>query len=484
MSVLEGLKPERVFHYFERICEIPHGSRNTKQISDYLVDFARNHNLSYVQDESNNVIIRKEASAGYENAVGVILQGHCDMVCEKKAGSDHDFEKDPLKLGVDGDFIFAEDTTLGGDNGIAVAYMLAILEDDTLAHPSLECVITTDEEIGLLGATALDASLLKGRRMINLDSESEESIWVSCAGGMTSNCEIPITRAQGTGIRFEVVIDGLTGGHSGAEIDKNRANSNIVLGRFLYGLGQRIDYALIDAEGGLKDNAIPRLSRTSIVVGEDGVETLLSYTKQLELELKNEYKNTDDGIRITVTKEETGEFEVLSPMSREKLVFFLMNVPNGIQKMSGSIEGLVETSCNLGVFSMPVIDDYIFGVLSVRSSVGSAKNALGDRICYLTEFLGGEYGVDGAYPAWEYRDISPLRELMVKTYEDMYQKQPEVVAIHAGLECGIFYDRLDQLDCVSIGPNMEDIHTSEERLSISSTERVYEYLLKVLAAMK
>lgn len=484
MSILAGIKPERVFYYFEKICQIPHGSGNTKQISDYLVDFSKAHNLSYIQDGSNNVIIRKAASSGYEDAVGVILQGHCDMVCEKKAGSAHDFEKDPLQLEVDGDFISAKDTTLGGDDGVAVAYMLAILEDDTLVHPALECVITTDEEIGLLGANALDASVLKGRRLINLDSEEEGSIWVSCAGGMTANCTIPVTRSKVEGICLEVVIDGLSGGHSGAEIDKNRANSNLLMGRFLYGLGQCVRYALKSAEGGQKDNAIPRLSKALVVVEEEDMEAVISHASQLELKLKKEFKNTDDGIRLTVNKKDTGEFYVLSPVSREKLTFFLMNVANGIQKMSGSIAGLVETSCNLGIFSMPSDEESMFASLSVRSSVGSAKKALGDRICYLTEFLGGDYSVKGDYPAWEYRENSPLRDRMVKVYEEMYRKEPEVVAIHAGLECGLFYDRLDQLDCVSIGPDMKDIHTSEEKLSISSTASVYKYLLKVLAELK
>ena len=280
------------------------------------------------------------------------------------------------------------------------------------------------------------------------------------------------------------MIEGLLGGHSGAEIDKNRANANLLLGRFLYGLEQKMNFGLMEAEGGLKDNAIPRTSRAVLVVDEADAQTLAEHAAKLEAELKKEYEGTDEGITIAVTMQDPGEFEVLSPVSREKVIFFLMNVPNGIQKMSGSIDGLVETSCNLGIFSMPVNDTYMFAVSSVRSSVGSAKNALGDRICYLTEFLGGEYGVEGDYPAWEYREDSPLRDLMVRIYEKMYDKKPQVVAIHAGLECGLFYDRLEGLDCVSIGPDMKDIHTSEEKLSISSAARVYEYLLNVLAASK
>lgn len=484
MSVLEGLKPERVFYYFERLTQIPHGSRNTKAISDYIAAFAVGHGLPYRQDESNNVIISKPASPGYEGAVGVILQGHMDMVCEKRPDVEHDFERDALKLRVDGDSVTASGTTLGGDNGIAVAYMLAILEDGTLMHPALECVFTTDEEIGLLGAYALDMSVLKGRRMINLDSEEEGSIWVSCAGGMTAQCEIPVTRAQAQGCCAGLEISGLLGGHSGTEINKNRANATVLMGRFLYELSQRMEFCLIEAEGGRKDNAIPRATSASIVVEPHRLGELEQFAAAFQKALRNEYLHSDEGIAVSVEARGEGTYTVLSPVSREKVIFFLMNVPNGVQKMSGSIEGLVETSCNLGVFSMPEQDDVMFACSSVRSSVESARDALGEKLCYLTEFLGGEYHVEGAYPAWEYRESSPLRELMVKVYESMYQKKPEVVAIHAGLECGLFYDRIGGLDCVSIGPDMRDVHTSEEALSVSSTERVYRYLLEVLAAMK
>ena len=265
MAVLSGLKPEKVFYYFEELCKIPHGSGNTKEISDFLVAFAKERNLEVYQDDYNNVIIYKKASAGYEDAPVTILQGHCDMVAEKTPESSHDFRKDGLKLLVEGDFITADQTTLGGDDGIAVAYMMAILDDDTLKHPALECVITTDEEIGLLGAKDLDASVLKGKYMINLDSEEEGYLWISCAGGQTGISEIPVSYQDVEGEVLEVVIDGLVGGHSGAEIDKNRANANKLMGRFLYELGQKVTFALVDLEGGTKDNAITRKSRAVLV---------------------------------------------------------------------------------------------------------------------------------------------------------------------------------------------------------------------------
>ena len=482
MGVLTGLQPERVFYYFEELTKIPHGSGNTKEISDYLAAFAAEHGLAWEQDASNNIIIRKAASAGYENAPTVILQGHCDMVCEKKPGSAHDFSKDPLKLGVDGDEIYAEDTTLGGDDGIAVAYMMAILEDDTLAHPALEAVVTTDEEIGLLGAAALDTSSLKGKMLLNLDSEEEGILTVSCAGGMTSVMKLPVRRDEVAGVQYRVEITGLVGGHSGAEIDKNRSNANILMGRLLHGLNLRMDYALAELEGGSKDNAITRNCAAEIVI--DGAEesVMQEYLQELQGQLRGEYRGSDDGITINVQKMGSGAAPALNPASMQKVLFFLMNLPNGVQKMSAQIPGLVETSLNLGILKLE--PDCLTAVSSVRSSVGSAKDALGERLEYLTEFLGGEYHAEGAYPAWEYRADTPLQKLAVSAYEELFGKTPKVEAIHAGLECGLFYEKIPGLDSISFGPDMKDIHTTEERLSISSTERTYRYLLKILEKIR
>ena len=449
MSVLAGLRPERVFYYFEELCRIPHGSGNTKEVSDYLVQFARDHELSWYQDASNNVIIRRPASKGCELAPTVILQGHCDMVCEKKPGSSHDFTKDGLELHIDGDEIYARDTTLGGDDGIAVAYMLAVLESDDLQLPAIEALITTDEEIGLLGAAALNGNELKGRTLLNMDSEEEGILTVSCAGGMTAMMDLPVRRSEVMGEQMEVTISGLAGGHSGTEIHKNRANSNILAGRFLYELAGKMDYALIELEA----------SR---------------FTENL----RREYSGTDDGITVTVEKTGEGAAPALHPVSLQKTVFFLMNLPNGVQKMSGQIPGLVETSLNLGILKLE--PDHLHACASVRSSVGSAKEALSDKLEYLIGFLGGEFHVEGAYPAWEYKEDSALRDLMVAEYEAMYGQKPAVEAIHAGLECGLFYEKLSGLDCVSFGPNMKAIHTTEERLSISSVERTYQYLCRVL----
>lgn len=480
MRALENCEPKRVFYYFEELCKIPHGSGNTKQISDYLVSFAKEHGLEYVQDEMNNVVIYKPATEGYEDAPAVILQGHMDMVCEKRPDVDHDFTKDPLNISVKDGYVTANGTTLGGDDGIAVAYGLALLESKDLAHPALEVLITVDEEIGLLGAEGFDCSVLKGKRLINLDSEAEGSLWISCAGGLSGISTIPVQRVEAEGQKAAVKITGLMGGHSGAEIDKKRANANVLMGRFLYSLQQETAYEIISLAGGQKDNAITREADAELLV--EDINSVKACAEKLQKGFREEYAGTDEGITVEITDLGVASAKVLPPTSREKVLFFLMEVPFGIQKMSGSIDGLVETSTNIGIVKLG--EDEFLGSSSVRSSVEAAGAALSDKICYLTEFLGGEYTVQGAYPAWEYRKDSPLRDQMVEVYEEMYGEKPNVVAIHAGLECGLFYKKIEGLDCVSLGPNMKDIHTSEEVLDIASTERVWKYLVKVLESLK
>ena len=480
MPVLENCEPKRVFHYFEEICKIPHGSRNTKQISDFLVEFAKDHGFRYVQDELNNVVIYKPGTSGYENSPTVIIQGHMDMVCEKRPDVDHDFTKDGLNISVKDGYITANGTTLGGDDGIAVAYGLALLDSTDIPHPPLEVLFTVDEEIGLLGAVGLDCSVLKGRRFINLDSEAEGSLWISCAGGLSGISHIPVQRVEGEGEKVQVKVCGLMGGHSGAEIDKNRANANKLMGRFLYGLKKKAEYALISLTGGQKDNAITRECTAEFLT--DSVAEVKAYAKELQEQLREEYTGSDENITFEITEKGTATAEVLHTTSQEKIVFYLQNVPFGIQKMSGTIKGLVETSSNIGILRLD--RDELFASSSVRSSVDAACSALSDKIEYLTEFLGGDYDVQGAYPAWEYRKESPLRDKMVAVFEEMYGHKPEVVAIHAGLECGLFYKKMEGLDCVSLGPDMKDIHTSEEVLSIASTERVWNYLVQVLKNLK
>lgn len=482
MSVLQGLQPERVFYYFEEICNIPHASYHTAQIGTYFEEFAKQHHLKYVRDAHDNVVIYKDASAGYEDAPTVIIQGHSDMVAEKDADSNHDFATEGLKLLVEGDYLFADKTTLGGDDGIAVAFALAVLEDTTLAHPALEVVLTSNEEVGLLGASALDTSILKGTRMINIDSNEEGELLAGCAGGLTAKTRIPVQYVEDTNTGVEIVIDGLQGGHSGTEINKYRANSNILMGRLLHTIGNQMEYMLAELEGGQKDNVITKSSRALILINGAQEALLIEIIEAFQNNMRNEYRGIDDQITIHATGKGICTEPVLHPISREKVVFLLMNTPFGVQQMSGLIPGLVTTSMNLGILKLHPA--FLEAGGSIRSSVGSAKDALSDKVQYLTEFLGGEYDKSGEYPAWEYQEHSALRTTMTTVYKELFQKEMEVTVIHAGLECGIFFDKIPGLDCVSFGPNVMDIHTTKERISISSTNRMWEYLVKVLKSLK
>lgn len=479
MRVLENLEPNRVFYYFEEIANIPHGSRDTKRISDYLVDFGHRYHLETYQDEMNNVILIKEATAGYENAEPIIIQGHMDMVCEKEADSDINFETDPLSLYIDGDFVKAEKTTLGGDDGIAVAYALAILESDTISHPRLEVVITVDEEIGMLGAFEMDLSKLKGRRMLNIDSDDEGHFLTGCAGGMSVISNIPVRREAISGLGLEVCITGLEGGHSGAEIDKERGNANILMGRLFASLKEEMPFSIVHFAGGTKDNAIPRESKALLVIDEGDKEIAKNAIEEVCKQLQKEHSVTDPNVTIQtnfITEEKS--YQALDASSVMKIIFFLRETPDGMLHMSKSIKGLVETSLNLGILELQ--EDALHMVTSIRSSVSTRKEDLKNRLTMLIEFLGGEVNIEGDYPAWEYNSISPLRDEIEAVYTDMFGEKPIFEAIHAGLECGIFYEKLSGLDCVSFGPNNFDIHTPKERLSISSTKRVWDFIIKFL----
>lgn len=484
MSLLEqhNLQPAEVFKYFEEMAAIPHGSRNTKAISDYLVAFAKKYNLEHYQDELNNVVIIKEATPGYEAADAIIIQGHMDMVCEKESGCDIDFEKDGLDLYVDGDFLKARGTTLGGDDGIAVAYALAILSSNELSHPRLEVVITVDEEIGMLGAEGIDLSMLKGHKMLNIDSDVEGHFLTSCAGGMHVETKIPVTFEEANGVLYTVSVTGLEGGHSGAEIDKEHGNANIIMGRVLKALSAEVEYGIVSLAGGLKDNAIPRECTAELLVNKDDVDALTAILEQLKPVLANEFMASDKD--VTIVYEEKGEQNapVLSIASQTKVIFYLRNVPNGVQHMSRIMPGLVETSLNLGI--MELKEDCLYMMTSIRSSVSSRKADLADKLEYLIEFLGGEVTVGGDYPAWEYKADSDIRETISSVYKELFDEEPVFEAIHAGLECGILSGKIDNLDCVSFGPNNYDIHTPKERLSISSTEKVWKLLVEFLKRCK
>lgn len=482
MRALENLKPENVFYYFEEIANIPHGSRNTKQISDYLVNFAKERNLEHYQDELNNVVIIKEASEGYENAEPVIIQGHMDMVCEKENGSTIDFEKDGLELYVDDGFVKAKDTTLGGDDGIAVAYALALLDSKELKHPRLEVVITVDEEIGMLGAVDIDLSMLKGHIMLNIDSDVEGEFLTSCAGGMSINSSIPVTRTAQTGLETIITLTGLDGGHSGAEIHKEHGNANILMGRILENIFNELPFGILDFNGGLKDNAIPRESTVTLLIPEEAREDVTRIVNATAKELAAELSVADPATRIDLSFGNVTEKNVLDYASVNKIILYLRTVPNGVINMSQVITGLVETSLNLGILELK--DNELSTLTSIRSSVATRKDDLKKRVMNIIEMLGGECEAEGEYPAWEYNDHSTLRPQVVKVYQELFGEEPKLTAIHAGLECGILSDKIPNLDCVSFGPTNYDIHTPKERLSISSTEKYWNFLVKFLEEAK
>lgn len=482
MMLSEKLYPQRVFYYFEQIAAIPHGSRNTKAISDYLVQFAKEHNLIWHQDACNNIVMIKEASEGYESAEPIIIQGHMDMVCEKEKNVEIDFEKDGLKLYVDGDFLMAEGTTLGGDDGIAVAYALALLESDQLAHPKLEVVITVDEEIGMLGADAIDLSMLTGHTMLNIDSDVEGSFLTGCAGGMSVNVTLPVKRVKQTGQKILITMTGLEGGHSGSEIDKEHGNANILMGRVLRTLLEATPFGIITLAGGLKDNAIPRECAAELLVPCENVNLAKEIVDSLSAELKKEFIVADPAVRIEFEDLGKAEADILDFASVSRVIFYLRSVPNGVQNMSQVMHGLVETSLNLGI--MELKEDALYTVTSIRSSVGTRKADLLDRVTGVVELLGGEAEVEGDYPAWEYKQDSALRPQIAKVYEKLYGKEPVFETIHAGLECGLLSDKIKDLDCVSFGPDNFDIHTPKERLSISSTGRVWDFIVEFLRQAK
>ncbi len=478
MAILEHLEPRGVFRFFEELCAIPHGSSNTKAVSDWLMDFARERGLEAYQDGLNNVIIIKEATSGYESAEPVILQGHMDMVCEKAPGCAKDMEKEGLDLAVDGDAVYAEGTTLGGDDGIAVAMALAILDADDIPHPRLEAVFTVDEEIGMLGATALDVSMLRGRRMLNLDSEEEGVFTVGCAGGNLTQCTLPLTRAPYAGKALTVTVGGLRGGHSGAEIDKGLGNANMLMGRLLYAASRKAELRLVEVNGGLKDNAIPRETVATLVTTDP--EAVLAVCRELDAQLKNEYRTTDPDVFVTAA-ESTASLPMDDDTTR-RVLCFLTCAPNGIQAMSADMPGLVQTSLNLGILKTE--KDAVIASFCVRSSIDGQKQMLVERLTCMTEALGGTVEVFGDYSGWEYRPDSPLRELLVEVFTQQYGHAPRIEAIHAGVECGIFSGKLPGLDCVSMGPDLTEIHTCREKLYISSVQRLWTMVLETLKRMK
>ncbi len=480
---LADLEPSAVFRAFAAISCIPRGSGKEAAVSAYLLNFARRLNLEVRQDPALNIIIKKQGSPGYEMAPTVILQGHMDMVWEKSDASPHNFETDPIKLKVSGDRLSADGTTLGADNGIALAYAMALLASKDLLHPPLEILMTTQEEIGLKGAALVDPSSLSGKILINLDAEEEGRFFVSCSGGARCTLSLPLEYASAPGgyEGLDLKIFGLKGGHSGLDIQLGRANANALMGRLLKALSG-LDFFLISIAGGTMVNAIPRTAEARIFVRQEHAGQAGERVRGMEMALSREFGQTDTGLRISCTSVKVEIPRVISQGSGLKIIELLGKIPTGVQSMSPDIKGLVESSLNFGI--MAIQEDS----LECQCSARSCSDQLRDALCTRLENIAGSAGagvVAGAtYPAWEYRKESYIRPLMERVYQDRYGKSPEICAMHAGLECGILGHVLREMDMISMGPDIFHVHTPEECLSIASVKRTWELLCHVLKSIR
>ena len=476
--VTENLKPAEVFEIFEEISRIPHGSYNIDAISDWIVAYAQTQGFQCIQDRDKNVIVIKAADEGYEDVPALIVQGHMDMVCSKEPGIEHDFTKDSLKLYVEDGFLKAKGTTLGADDGIAIAFALAAMSDSSIKTGRIEAVFTVNEEVGLLGAQSLDTSRLTGKYMINIDSAEEGHITVGCAGGLTANIKFPTEKEETKHPAYRLDISGLNGGHSGEQIDQGLANANMLLKDLLLNLNEEVDLQVSSISGGIADNAIPAHAEAVIYLSDQELEKAKKLVAMMSDLIRIRYAGIDDHIHITLLPYETKDHSFISKSSFANILNFMTDVPNGVMKMSRDIEGLVETSLNLGVIDTGE-DDVTF-IISIRSSVEEEKQALYERVAVIAANYKGKSEKTSEYPGWQFNQNSKLRPLFCKIYSEMYGKAMKVEAIHAGLECGIFSGKIKGLDSVSMGPDVFDLHTTTERLSIESAKRTYAFFTEIL----
>ena len=483
-NLLDTLEPADVFKYFREISGIPHGSFHTTAISDYLENFAKNYELPYTRDEMGNLIICRPGSAGYENADPIALQGHVDMVCEKESSNPIDMDTEAISLRTDGEWLWADRTTLGGDDGIAVAIMLALLADDTITCPPLECIFTVDEEVGMRGAFAMELSSIKSRRLLNLDSEQEGIITAACAGGAEEICTLPGRRREKTGEVLELSIEGLRGGHSGECIGIGRANASILLARLLYRLEQTSKICLIDFHGGTRDNAIPREAKAWIIfTGKFQRGKVKDVIAAFAKDIAKEYSITDPDIKIHATLENKGKMMTRSAFTRKdslRMIRFLLALPNGVLEFTPMYRDVPQTSLSLGIVN--TVADGIRTHSLVRSSVNSQKQMVMDKIECIAEEFGASVTTEGTYPAWELIAKSDFRDLAAEIFKKTTGREPTVCVIHGGLECGLISSKVPGIDCISVGPDMEEIHTPAERLNIPSTRRIYDYVKALLEA--
>lgn len=478
MRKLVGIKPERVFYHFEEISKIPRESYNEKAISDYLVEFGKKLNLETYQDKYYNVILRRKASEGYEDAPGIIIQGHMDMVCEKENDSNHDFKKDPIDLIVDGNRLKANKTTLGGDNGIAIAMGMAILEDESIKCGTIELLATTSEEIDLNGALSLEPNILKGKMLINIDSEDEGVITVGSAGGVEIDSLLPIEKETLTDVNlYTLSLEKLQGGHSGVEINQKRGNSNKILVEVLHNLKALTDYSLVEVFGGSKDNAIPRSGKVVLASSKD-IKDIISKVAD---EVKAKYISFEPEMVFALEATTTKEISVLSSKSLDSYIKTIEELPTGVNTWMKEYPEIVESSDNLAI--VKTLDENINIIISLRSSDPEVLKELREKISNILKENNALFEFSAGYPEWKFRAESKLRDKALEVYKKLYNEDMKVEVIHAGLECGAISQNYPDIDFISVGPNLRDVHTPSEYLEIDSTERVYNYVVELINSL-
>ncbi|WP_028829436.1 aminoacyl-histidine dipeptidase [Proteocatella sphenisci] len=480
MNHFENLESSKVFHFFEEISKIPRCSGSEKEVSDYMVKFAKDRNLEVWQDEIYNIIIKKTATPGYENFPSIALQGHLDMVCEKNVNTIHDFSKDPIKLIIRYGMIYADGTTLGADNGIAVAMAMAVLDSNDLSHPCLEVILTVQEETGLTGAKMLDPEKVNSRTLINIDSEEEGKLLTSCAGGIRSKLDLPVewTSLETEYDTYKLTVGGLSGGHSGAQINLGRGNAIKILGRVLREFSKDLKFEIFSVTAGSKDNVIPREASADIAINTDCFDKLNSLSQKWTEILRKEFVLKDEDVVVSVEKMGNDSNSVLNMKSKRDLIFMLNHHPNGINTMSAHIPGLVESSLNIGVLETSKRNISFHSAL--RSSIRTLKYEISEKLQLIADYTCSKLTLSNEYPEWSFNPDSKIRDLFVSCHSDLFGKEPEIIAIHAGVECGIFSEKFEDMDMISFGPDTFDPHSPDEHISIHSVDNCYKLLLDVL----
>ncbi len=478
-----NLEPKLLWQSFEEICQVPRPSKKEEKIIAFLMDWGKKHGIETVRDHIGNVLMRKPATKGYEKRPTVVLQAHMDMVCEKNSDVKHDFLKDPIQPYIDGEWLKARGTTLGADNGIGMAAMMAVMLDENVKHPPLECLFTVDEETGLTGAFELKKGFLKGERLLNLDSEDDGEVFIGCAGGVDTLIKLPYKEEAAPKELYycKVTLKGLVGGHSGDDIEKGRGNANKLMNRFLWSVHKKRNIRIAEINGGNLRNAIPRESYCVFGVPQTFRDNVVAMLNKYQSDIQAEYAATEPNLQMTIETVKTPK-TVISKNATKKLLYSIYACPNGVIRMSDDMPGLVETSTNLASVKMNDGKN-IDIVTSQRSSVESAKKDIASMVESVFVLAGCKVTHTDGYPGWKPNPKSEVAQIIGAAYKRLFGKSAKVKAIHAGLECGLFSQKYPKMDMASFGPTMRGVHSPDERLHIKDTEKFYQLLVEVLASM-